>query len=111
MQPGDNDYSTIEKNGHSGAILASGPAVFHYQPDANGNRQYLSVRDAAALQSYPNDYEFVGTVEGKYKQVGNSVPCGLATAVACSAAEVLRFVYDGENIDILKACRNPVRLL
>jgi hypothetical protein len=80
------------------AIMASGPPVWHYAADATtGDRKCLSVRDVAALQSYPNGYEFFGTLQQKYKQVGNSVPCGLATALARSAATVLRFVYRGED--------------
>ena len=98
LEPGHEDYKIIHPKTLSGAILASGSAVFHYKNDpTTGKRQCLSVRDVAALQSYPNEYEILGnTLSSLYKQVGNSVPRGLASALARSAAEVLRFVYRGE---------------
>lgn len=38
----------------------------------------LSVREAAALQSFPNDFEFVGTISQTARQVGNAVPVAFA---------------------------------
>ena len=92
----NEDIVPLVRNNLSNAILASGAPVPHYALDADGNQQSLSVRDVAALQSYPNDYEFYGTLTSKYKQVGNSVPCCLATALAGAAANVLRFIYSKE---------------
>lgn len=90
------DVVPLVRNKLSNAILASGAPVPHYDMDADGNQKSLSVRDVAALQSYPNDYEFYGTLTAKFKQVGNSVPCCLAAALAGAAANVLRFVYQNE---------------
>lgn len=49
----------------------------------------ISVREAARLQTFPDSYEFVGTKDSQYQQVGNAVPPLLARAVA---ETVLRFL-------------------
>jgi len=39
----------------------------------------ISLREAAALQTFPDSYEFVGPVNAVALQIGNAVPVGLAT--------------------------------
>lgn len=42
----------------------------------------ISAREAARLQSFPDYYEFVGTKDSVYQQIGNAVPPLLGRAIA-----------------------------
>jgi DNA (cytosine-5)-methyltransferase 1 len=47
-------------------------------------RRY-SVREIARFQSFPDDFQFIGTsIPKKYKMIGNAVPCELAYNIAKS---------------------------
>ncbi len=42
----------------------------------------ISVRESAALQGFPSEWTFVGSMNSQYQQIGNAVPVHLARAVA-----------------------------
>jgi len=42
----------------------------------------LSVREEARIQSFPDDFVFVGSKENMYAQIGNAVPVKMAEAIA-----------------------------
>ena len=50
-------------------------------PDLNQARTF-TVREAARIQSFPDDFEFKGSRGEKFKQIGNAVPCLFAEALA-----------------------------
>lgn len=41
----------------------------------------LSIREYARIQTFPDDFEFSGSVSSQYKQIGNAVPVNLASAL------------------------------
>lgn len=49
----------------------------------------LSVREGARLQSFPDRFEFTGTVSSRCRQIGNAVPPLLAQHLACALIEAL----------------------
>lgn len=49
----------------------------------------LTVREYARIQSFPDDWEFVGTLSQQYKQIGNAVPVELAKRVGQKLYETL----------------------
>jgi DNA (cytosine-5)-methyltransferase 1 len=49
----------------------------------------LTVREYARIQTFPDDWEFTGSVASQYKQIGNAVPVNLAHAVARSLVRLL----------------------
>jgi DNA (cytosine-5)-methyltransferase 1 len=46
-----------------------------------GQNRLISMREAARLQSFPDRYQFKGSLSSRYKQIGNAVPPLLARAV------------------------------
>lgn len=55
----------------------------------DGSIRYYSVREAARIQTFPDDYELHGAWGEAMRQLGNAVPVSLARTVAKSVAEHL----------------------
>lgn len=49
--------------------------------------RYITPREAACLQDFPNDWIFKGTLGQIQKQIGNAVPVNLGKAIAASVAK------------------------
>ena len=57
----------------------------------------ISVREAARLQSFPDGFEFAGSMNTAFRQIGNAVPPLLARAVAEEIKAQLVEAVDSET--------------
>ena len=49
----------------------------------------LNVREYARIQTFPDSWDFQGSVSAKYKQIGNAVPVNLGYHVGTCVIEML----------------------
>lgn len=53
----------------------------HIHPDSRQSRS-ITVREAARLQTFTDDFEFLGPMMAQYKMIGNAVPSDFAKTIA-----------------------------
>ena len=65
----------------------------HVHPDPEQARS-ITVREAARLQSFDDDFEFLGPSMAQYKMVGNAVPPAFAKIVAEAVSRLLTIIKE-----------------
>jgi DNA (cytosine-5)-methyltransferase 1 len=73
----------LSRDGVGPTILTS--RSMYYHPIEN---RYLTCREAAACQSFPNEFEFIGSETSIFRQIGNAVPPMLAMALGESIKQI-----------------------
>ena len=53
----------------------------------------FTVREYARIQTFPDDWKFMGSVSQQYKQIGNAVPCNLGQEIGYSIIKFLNNYY------------------
>ncbi len=54
----------------------------------------FTVREYARIQTFPDDWEFTGSIAQQYKQIGNAVPVNLGKEVGYSIVKFLNSYYE-----------------
>lgn len=57
----------------------------------------FTVREYARIQTFPDDWQFQGSVAHQYKQIGNAVPVNLGKEVGYSIIKFLNMYYKESN--------------
>ncbi|SOC11338.1 DNA (cytosine-5)-methyltransferase 1 [Ureibacillus xyleni] len=83
-----NLYGRLEWDKPSGTIVAGIKKITcgrFFHPECN---RLLTVREAARLQSFPDDYKFLGSFIDQYTIVGNAVPPKFSELIANVLTEI-----------------------
>ena len=91
---------TVQESGKPGRTVVAhlykdGNLFIH--PDSNQARTF-TVREAARIQSFPDDFVFEGSRTDQYKQVGNAVPPLMAEAFATTLGKFLDIIENKEKV-------------
>lgn len=62
----------------------------------------LNVREYARIQSFPDDWNFAGSISQQYKQIGNAVPVNLAYHVGIGIRSMLDGMTPGEGYEVVE---------
>lgn len=86
-------YHVLKPDAPSTTITAhlhkDGLRFIHYDPK---QKRTITVREAARLQSFPDDFEFLSTRGNQYKMIGNAVPPEFARRLALAISEFIQII-------------------
>lgn len=82
--------------------LAGSTSDMHRIKLPDGRRRRITVREAARLQGFPDWFEFMGTEESQFTQIGNAVPPMFSYKLAKAVIDYL----EGEHNGLQEAANN-----
>ena len=87
-------YYVLRKNEPSNTIPAHlyKDGMRHIHPDSKQARS-ITVREAARLQTFDDDYVFTGSMGAQYKMIGNAVPPKFAEILSKALAKAINTFY------------------
>lgn len=87
-------YYVLRRNEPSNTIPAHlyKDGMRHIHPDSKQARS-ITVREAARLQTFDDDYIFTGSMGAQYKMIGNAVPPKFAEILSSALAKVITTLY------------------
>ena len=89
-----NRFQVVDPNGCSHTIVAHIAMDGHYyiypiEHPTNDNVRSITIREAARIQSFPDDFFFEGCRSAAFKQIGNAVPVVMANKIAIALKTML----------------------
>ena len=72
----------------------------------------LTIREYARIQTFPDNWQFCGSLSAKYKQIGNAVPVNLAWAIGRAIMRLFNQIDEimpQSNVDEIDLSYHPVR--
>lgn len=91
----EEQYHRLGKNEVAPTIMTSRHTYFHPT-----ETRYLTCREAAAIQSFPNRYKFEGTISQQWRQIGNAVPPLLGKAIG---KQILKMLKEKKKAKLLES--------
>lgn len=89
-----NRFQVVDPNGCSHTVVAHIAMDGHYyiypiEHPTNDNVRSITIREAARIQSFPDDFFFEGCRSAAFKQIGNAVPVVMANKIAIALKTML----------------------
>lgn len=79
--------------------LTCGPAQKQTERCHPEETRPLNVREYARIQTFPDEWQFTGSVGAQYKQIGNAVPVNLGYYMGLAAHAILTGDYNADEFE------------
>lgn len=90
-------YQRLDRKLPSPTIMTHRHSYFHPT-----EHRYLTQREAAKIQSFPNDFIFKGPLSAQWRQIGNAVPPLMAMAIGRSILKMYQLNLTQKNAQTKK---------